>query len=171
MSSGAKTSSIPRPSGGGRRAAARDATLLGDLTRPIPAERQLVTHRGRRWMLGLAGTTVLVALLAALFTLPVKNYLRQQDQIRAKQAELAVLTAANEQLGREVARLETADGAAEAARSELGVVLPGERRVTVLPTPDGVLPLPSGWPYDTIVGILTARAASPATPVAPATAP
>ena len=164
MSSGSKTTSIARPRRVSGRASSessgsgRDDTLFGDLTRPISADRQLVTHRGRRWILGLGALAVMAALLAVLFTLPVKNYLRQQDQIEQKQQELAVLTAANEQLAREVARLGTPDGAAEAARSELGVVLPGENRVSVLPGDGAPLPLPAGWPYDAVAQIVAVRA-------------
>jgi cell division protein FtsB len=160
VSSGPRTSSIARPRrvASASSATAGDDTLFGDLTRPIRADRQLVTHRGRRWALGLGGVTVMAALLAVLFTLPVKNYLRQQDQIEQKQQELAVLTAANEQLSRDVARLATPDGAAEAARSELGVVLPGENRVSVLPTDGTALPLPAGWPYDAVAQIMAVRA-------------
>jgi cell division protein FtsB len=172
VSSGSRTSSIARPrrSAAAPSAATSDDTLFGDLTRPIRADRQLVTHRGRRWALGLGALTVMVALLAVLFTLPVKNYLRQQDQIEQKQQELAVLTAANEQLAREVARLGTPDGAAEAARSELGVVLPGENRVSVLPSDGTALPLPAGWPYDAVAQIMAVRA-RPFTTVPPASAP
>lgn len=178
MSSGPRTTSIARPSRAVRPSAATatgDDTLFGDLTRPIRADRQLVTHRGRRWVLGLGAVTVLAALLAVLFTLPVKNYLRQQDQIEQKQQELAVLTAANEQLAREVARLATPDGAAEAARSELGVVLPGENRVSVLPSNGAALPLPGGWPYDAVVQIMAVRArpftGTPDSSVAPTATP
>lgn len=172
MSSGSRTSSIARPrrSAGAPSATTSDDTLFGDLTRPIRADRQLVTHRGRRWALGLGALTVMVALLAVLFTLPVKNYLRQQDQIEQKQQELAVLTAANEQLAREVTRLGTPDGAAEAARSELGVVLPGENRVSVLPSDGTALPLPTGWPYDAVAQIVAVRA-RPFTTTPPTSAP
>lgn len=172
MSSGSKTTSIARPRRGSVAAsgAGRDDTLFGDLTRPISADRQLVTHRGRRWILGLGAVAVMAALLAVLFTLPVKNYLRQQEQIEQKERELAVLTAANEQLAREVARLETADGAAEAARSELGVVLPGENRVSVLPSNGAALPLPAGWPYDTVAQIIAVRS-MPFNGTTPATTP
>ena len=176
MSSGSKTTSIARPrrvpgrASGESSGSGRDDTLFGDLTRPISADRQLVTHRGRRWILGLGALAVMAALLAVLFTLPVKNYLRQQEQIEQKEQELAVLTAANEQLAREVARLETADGAAEAARSELGVVLPGEKRVSVLPGDGAPLPLPAGWPYDAVAQIVAVRT-MPFNGGAPATGP
>ncbi len=177
MSSGSRTTTIARP----RNAAAaererteRDSTLLGDLTRPISAERQLVRHRGRRWLLSFAALAVMAALLAALFAFPVKNWLHQQEQIERKQAQLDVLTGANDQLAREVARLKTADGALEAARDELGLVVAGEERISVLDTAAGPLPLPAGWPFDVVQGIIAARAVpepAPAADATPTTAP
>ncbi len=176
MSSGSRTTTIARPrnasgrtTGVEREGADRDSTLFGDLTRPISADRQLVRHRGRRWLLSLGALAVVGALLAALFAFPVKNWLHQQDQIERKQAQLAVRTVANDQLTREVARLQTADGALEAARDELGLVMPGEERISVLATDTGPLPLPAGWPFDVVQGIIAARAVPTPPPVADAT--
>ena len=75
---------------------------------------------------------------------------------KAKQSELDVLDAANDALGVDIGHLQTPEGAKEAARDELGVVGPGEERVSMLPTA-GPLPLPTGWPYDTITKIVTVR--------------
>jgi cell division protein FtsB len=176
MASGSRTTTIARPRTAveaDRDGAGRDSTLFGDLTRPISADRRLVRHRGRRWLLSLGALAVVAALLAALFTFPVKNWLHQQDQIERKQAQLAVLTVANDQLTREVARLQTADGALEAARDELGLVVPGEERISVLQTDTGPLPLPAGWPFDVVQGIIAARAVAtpPAIDATPPTAP
>lgn len=171
MSSGSRTTTIARPRGAApeRDRTERDNTLLGDLTRPIAADRQLVRHRGRRWLLSLGALAVMAALLAALFAFPVKNWLHQQEQIERKQEQLAVLTGANDQLAREVARLKTADGALEAARDELGLVVPGEERISVLESDTGPLPLPAGWPFDVVTGIIAARAVPAPVPVADAT--
>ena len=129
-------------------------------------ERQLVTKRGNRWVLALLALGVIGALGAALFVLPVQAWLRQQDDLDAKQAELAVLEDANSDLQQENARLQTPEGAKEAARDELGVVEPGEGRVSVLPGGAAPLALPSGWPYDTVTQIIQARAAIIATATA-----
>jgi cell division protein FtsB len=142
-----------------------DSTLLG--LRSIDDDRQLVTGRPHRWLLGLAGLAIVGAIVAALFVLPVQSWLRQKDEILQKQRELSVLTEANRKLGTEVDHLGTPEGAKEAARDELGVVGPGENRISVLPTDTGPLPLPAGWPYDTISQIVAVQQSSPAVTVAP----
>ncbi|MEK7426211.1 MAG: septum formation initiator family protein [Actinomycetota bacterium] len=154
-----------------RRESSGDHTRIGDLTRPIRADRQLVTRRGNRWVLAAFGFAVVGSLLAALFVLPVQTWISQKEQIDTKRAELEVLTKTNGPLQAEVSRLETIDGAREAARDELSMVEPGEQRISVMPaTEAGALPLPTGWPYDTFTQIVSTRLAPP--PVAPAsTAP
>lgn len=175
---GHRTSAIPRPKAVRRaRPAAerlvepdREHRILGDLTSPIGVERRLVRRRSNRWLLALASLAVIGALAAALFVLPVKAWLRQEDDLAEKRAELQVITDANEDLTAEVARLDTPAGAAEAARDELGVVDEGEERFSVLPGGAAPLALPAGWPYDTVTQIIAARAAiaaAPATTVAP----
>lgn len=127
-----------------------------------------MSRRPHRWLLGLLGVAVVCALGASLFVLPVQAWLRQEDEIELKQQELSVLTEANRKLGTEVDHLQTPEGAKEAARDELGVVGPGEHRVSVLP-PSGpaALPMPAGWPYDAITQIVNARQVAPVAPAAP----
>lgn len=137
----------------------RDHSRFG--ARPIDVEHQLVSRRPHRWVLGAIGLAVVCALGAALFVLPVQAYLRQEGEIEQKQQELDVLTEANRKLGAEVAHLETPAGAKEAARDELGVVGPGEHRVSILPPAPGPLPMPAGWPYDAITQIVNVRQVEP----------
>jgi cell division protein FtsB len=187
MSNGHKTSGVPRPrasaprvrpAGPGLRPVADDRARLdrsradrADQTqlgsRPIDDDHQLVTRRPHRLFLAIAGFAIVVAIVAALFVLPVQAWLRQEDEIVEKQQELAVLTEANRKLGTEVDHLGTPEGAKEAARDELGVIGPGEERISVLPTQTGPLPLPAGWPYDTFTQIVAVRQAAPAAPAAP----
>jgi cell division protein FtsB len=163
MASGNKTTSIARPRQvstrhhGHRTSRDRDQTLFGDLTRPIRPDRQLVRRRRARVALAVVTLGVLGVLGAYLFVLPVQTYLDQQEQLEAKQAELDVLVDANRQLADEVRRLRTADGAEEAARDELGVVAPGEERVSMVPGDDAPLPLPTGFPYDAVAAIVAVR--------------
>jgi len=146
------------------RAPAGDQPLLGDLTRPIRADRRIATRRFDRWVLALVGVAVLAALLAALFVLPVQAWLRQEDDLAARRAELAVLERANAELTSEVLRLQTDEGAKEAAREELGLVDEGEIRVSVLPSPGAPVTLPAGFPYDAVTQIVAVRSAPPAAP-------
>jgi len=170
MSGGPKTSTIPRPAAA-RNAntepvARRDDTLIGELTRPIPAEKQLVRGAGRRTLVWVFGVVVALALTASLFVLPFSTWLRQREQITDKERELAALEQANSDLVEEVDRLNTPAGVEEAAREEIGFVKRGEIRLTVLPAPEAPITMPSGWPYDVFAQVLVA-AQQPATTTAP----
>jgi cell division protein FtsB len=170
MSSGHKTSAIPRPKSA-RRLQINDHTRLSDFTRPIREAKQLVRHRGNRWMLAVLALVVIAALLGALFVLPVQAWLRQEDDLAAKRAQLAVLEDANGQLETEVERLNTLEGAKEAARDELGLVEPGEFRISMLDVPNAPASLPSGWPYDAVTQIVKVRAKNPVSAVPATTTP
>jgi cell division protein FtsB len=173
VSNGHKTSAIARPRSAVRRVQSNDHTRLSDFTRPIAQAKQLVQRKGNRWMLTLVALVVIAALLGALFELPVQAWLRQKDDLAAKRAQLAVLDGANGQLQTEVGRLQTVEGAKEAARDELGVVAPGEIRISMLDIPDAPLRLPAGWPYDAVTQIVATRAgeaqAAPPTTATPVT--
>jgi cell division protein FtsB len=177
MSGGHKTSAIPRPRTA--RTHAGDHTRLSDFTRPIAKGKQLVQRQSNRWMLALLAIVVIAALLGALFVLPVQAWLRQGDDLAAKRAQLTVLEDANSQLQVEVDRLTTPEGAKEAARDELGVVGPGEIRISMLDVESAPTRLPAGWPYDAVTQIVETRAkqaqavppTTPATPSAPAAEP
>ena len=161
MSSGHKTSAVPRPKSVAR---ATDPGRFADFTRPIAQGRRLVRTRRGRVLLGFLAFSVIAALLGALFVLPVKAWLQQEDDLTSKQAELAVLEGARSKLEAEVEHLRTEDGAMEAARDELGVVAPGEIRISMLDLPNAPAALPTGWPYDAVIQIVATRAALAAGP-------
>lgn len=163
------TASRPRSERSDRTDDTKFGEIVGDLTRPIPKEKQLVQGRGKRGIIALGAVVVTAALIAALFVLPVKAWLRQQDDIDRKQREVAVLDQANAELSDEIDRLQTPEGIEEAAREEIGYVERGEIRLSVLPAPAAPLTLPSGWPYDAIGQIVTTKSAeaAAATTVAP----
>lgn len=131
-----------------------------DLTTSVLRDRRLLPAaiRPLAWF---AGTVVMVAVIVALFVIPVRNWLDQDDTIAEKRAELEVLQNANAQLESANARLQTDDGVREAAREEIGYVVPGEERLTVMPLPSAPLSLPTGWPYDTISQIIAVRSTPP----------
>ena len=168
MSSGGhKTSAITRPKDATRsrtRPADRpDDTQHGDrfadFTRPIALEKQLVKGRAKRGVIALAATVITAALVAALFVLPVKAWLRQRDDIAVKDKELSALDQANAELADEVSRLQTPEGIEEAAREEIGYVQRGEIRLTMLPAPPAPITMPSGWPYEAVAQIVAVRQA------------
>jgi len=167
MSSGShKTSAIPRPKDATQattRATERpDMTHAGtfsDFTRPIAREKQLVKGRAKRGIIALGAMVITAALVAALFVLPVKAWLRQRDDIAVMDKELSALDQANAELTDEVSRLQTPEGIEEAAREEIGYVQRGEIRLTMLPAPPAPITMPSGWPYDTVAKIVAVRTA------------
>lgn len=154
-----KTTSIKRPPP--QPAAEEGSSRLGDLTRPIPVEKRIFRHK--RWAIGAGIFALFVggAVAAALFILPVQTWIDQGDDIEQRNAQLDELQRVNGQLAAEIERLETPDGAREAAREELGMVEVGEQRQTVLPLPELPRDLPDGWPYNVADRIMNARAAGP----------
>ena len=184
MASGHSTSRLRRP-GDATRAKARadatraaerrsrkgDDTRFADLTRPIPEERR-VARGGRQRTLAFTGFAVVaVFLLASLFVLPAKSWLRQGTSIAEKQRQLRALQEANSQLANDINRLGTKQGIEEAARQEIGYVERGEIRLTVLPLPAVPATLPGGWPFGPIASVIAVRTAGLAPTTPPATAP
>ena len=169
---GHKTTAIQRPRASARALLERqpDDLLLAEFTRPIAKEKQLVKGRGKRLIFALVALVIAAALVASMFVLPVKSWLQQRHDLVKKQNELAVLSDANAKLAADVNRLQTPDGVKEAARQEVGYVGIGERRISVLATPDAPVALPTGWPYDAIAQIIAVRSAPPPLAATPAVA-
>ena len=159
--SGKSTSTIQRPDTA-PRASDQGRSRLGDLTRPIPIERRISTHRRSNLLLALVALGIAAALGAALFGLPVQTYFGQGERIAERQVQVEQLQAVNEDLRREVARLQTDDGVREAAREQLGYVAAGERRESILDFPPVPTDLPNGWPYSLVNSIVALRTASAA---------
>jgi cell division protein FtsB len=161
VSDGHRTSTIPRPrhrDASDERADPR-AGLLDDFTTPIPLDKQLVPQRRGRLVLGLFATLIALAIGAALFVLPIKSWMKQNNDIHTREGELATLDAANQQLQTEVDRLQTDAGIREAAREEIDYVDEGEERITVIPPGPASTVLPAGWPYNLITAIISLRQA------------
>ena len=165
VSDGHRTTCIQRPRDMTRARPDRDvdASRFAEFTRPIAKEKRLVKGRGKRLLFALVAVVIAAALMASLFVLPVKSWRQQRDDLARKRNELAVLNNANAQLAADVNRLQTPDGIKEAARQDVGFVVTGEQRISVLSTPDAPVTLPIGWPYDAIAQIVSVRSAA-ATP-------
>ena len=152
---------------GGSRS--RSKGILARVVTTITASRVYRNRRLRR----LVGTGVLAGFLMAVFTVPVKDWVIQNNTLNAKKAEFNALADANEALQSEVNVLQTPEGVRAAARDQLGYVLPGETRVRLLPS--GALPkqLPDQWPYNLVSGIVAIRQSiarannAPLAPLAP----
>lgn len=151
----------PAPTTSARRA------VLEDLTRQLPVDKRLVTGARNRALVALAAVAILGALLAALFVLPLKAWFGQRDDIAKRSHDLDVIRDSNAQLQAEITRLNTDDGARQAAREQLGYIQRGERRYLAVNDDVVSLTMPSGWPYDTVGRILVSRGVVLAPPAAP----
>lgn len=145
-----------------RRASAdRGRSRLGDITRPVPRDAR-ITDRGHSTIfVTIIAVIVVGAVVASLVGLPLQTYLGQGDEIDRLTEQVERLEQVNIDLAAEVERLRTDEGVIEAARSELGYVVDGERRETLLETPDLPEDLPSGWPYGPVDDIISVRLGTP----------
>ena len=153
-----------------RRIADRTRDVSRSIAQPVPESARLVRHRGVVWMLRAIGAAVAVAAMFSLFVFPVRDYVAQSQTLERKIAEFDALAEANEQLQTEVNELATVEGIRNAARTQLGYVLPGEARMSLAPMPDLPTTLPNAWPYTMITDIVAVRAqiaGSAGNPLAP----
>ncbi len=157
----------------GRRASDANRSRLGDYTRPVAREQRIAPNRKPAVLLGVAGLVVASAIGAALFGLPVRTWFGQNDEIDRLERQLDELQSINSDLQQEVDGLGTENGVTAAAREQLGLIFGGERRQTVVNTPDLPTDLPDGWPYGAVEQMIVLRtepalAAAPTTTVPPA---
>ncbi|MFM9084812.1 MAG: FtsB family cell division protein, partial [Actinomycetota bacterium] len=139
------------------RARARMADASKNLRRATPRESRLLQHPVARRILGLSVAGVLAAFVFTRFWMPTRDYFSQRTALAQKQAEYDALADANEQLQVEVNELQTPEGVRRAARDHLGFVMPGEKRLKLLPPADLPVDLPAQWPYTLVTGIVTVR--------------
>lgn len=137
-------------------------SLTRELTRPVPRDSRLFQRRSTRTLVVAAGVGLAVVVGLVLFAFPINDYITQRQSIDRTEAEFAALEDANEQIQADIQRLETPSGIKEAARRELGYLMPGERRLALLDLPAVTGNLPATWPYDTVTAILAVRASASA---------
>lgn len=137
-------------------------SLTRELTRPVPRDSRLFQRRSTRMLVLSAGIGLAVIVGLVLFAFPINDYLSQRKAITRTEAEFAALEDANEEIQGDIQRLETPAGVKEAARRELGYLMPGERRLALLDLPAVTGNLPATWPYNMVGAILTVRTASAA---------
>jgi len=122
-----------------------------------PDDTRLIQRRRSRNVVALLGGVILVALAGALFVLPVRSWLNQRAELSESRKELTALEAANDRLQEQNDLLQTNDGIARAARTDLGMQQADEAVRSVLPPPAVPAVLPAGWPYSLVTQILTVR--------------
>ncbi|KRO39827.1 MAG: hypothetical protein NWS59_02470 [Ilumatobacteraceae bacterium] len=107
-------------------------------------------------------TTPIVLLIAAGITItflvvPVRTWLSQQDLLDTRSRQYGVYEEVNDALQDEVDALSAPTGVRQAIRSQLGYLLPNERRIPLLAQPEAPVTLPDRWPYTLVAGIVSVR--------------
>lgn len=138
------------------RAKERTRDITRSVVRPTPDDAKF-KHVAVTWGIRLVGTAFGIAALLTFIVIPVRDYRSQSKALAAKSAEFEALADANEQLQIEVSALSTPEGIRNAARTLLGYVLPGERRLALTKMPSLPTELPPTWPYTLVSDIVRIR--------------
>lgn len=158
MARGSKTSRIPR------------ATTRKPGRKSSGVSERLIPRVLGRAALGIGLLVVLASFLNSFLLAPGRTWFGQRDEISAREAELETIQAANDELQKDIDRLQTPAGVEDAAREELGFVMAGEERQTIIGEAEAPLALPAGWPYDLVTQIVGVREAEAAAKAAVETA-
>lgn len=107
-----------------------------------------------RWLkpLLLAAAAVVTIALLAVSVFPTRTWIDQRAAIADTRASLDELDAERDALEARVAELDTDAEIELIARSQYGLVLPGEEAYAVLPAPERPVDLPSVWPFGELTG-------------------
>jgi cell division protein FtsB len=121
------------------------------------SEVQLVKSRSLRLAAIPLGVIAIVAMMLALFVLPVRTWVNQRQLLDARQTEYAAYEDTIEALQDQVSYLKTDAGLQEAIRTQLGYLYPNEKRIPMMDLPAMSTALPQQWPYTVISNILLVR--------------
>lgn len=121
------------------------------------AEIHVVKNRSLRLAAVPIGVIAMLALVVALFILPVRTWLHQRELLSVRQTEYAGYEDTNEVLQDQVTYLKTDAGLQEAIRTQLGYLHPNERRIPMIDLPAMSTVLPEQWPYTVVSNILLVR--------------
>jgi len=120
-------------------------------------EVHLVKNRSLRLAAIPIGVIAIVAMMLALFVLPVRTWINQRQLLTARQTEYAAYEDTIEALQDQVSYLKTDAGLQEAIRTQLGYLHPNEKRTPLMDLPAMSTSLPEQWPYTVISNILLVR--------------
>lgn len=103
----------------------------------------------RRWLRPLLWTTAVLAVLAFLSVsvFPTRTWLDQRRALAETATDLDELDAEQQALQRRIEALDTDEEIELIARSQFGLVLPGEEAYSVLPPPQAPIDMPTIWPF------------------------
>lgn len=102
-----------------------------------------------RWVrpLLLAAAAVATIVALAVYVFPTRTWLDQRAALAETSVQLDELEAQRSALEQRVAELDSDDQIEEIARSQYGLVRPGEEAYAVLPAPEKPVELPALWPF------------------------
>jgi cell division protein FtsL len=112
-------------------------------------------------------TTTIVLILATVLAVgyvmfvPVRNYVDQQSATRETQEQLDQLDAEIAELQQRREELSDPEHIEREARERFHLGYPNEQVFAVLPAPPPPLPIPTGWPFDSLR--MAAAAVTPTT--------
>ncbi len=87
----------------------------------------------------------------------MRTWLSQQDLLDTRTQQYGAYEEVNDALQDEVDALSVPEGVRQAIRSQLGYLLPNERRIPLLAQPDAPVTLPARWPHTLVAGIVGLR--------------
>lgn len=124
------------------------------MTAPAFVRRLALPSGLTRWLRPLFVAALAVASIALLaaYVFPTRTWIDQRDAIAETQTSLDELDAEREALEARVAELDTDAEIELIARSQYGLVLPGEEAYAVLPAPEHPVELPTVWPFGALTG-------------------
>jgi hypothetical protein len=110
-----------------------------------------------RYALPALGLVIVLGFVMALFVMPARSWIAQRQALASARERFAVYEDVNAALQDEVSELRSTQGTRDAIRSQLGYLLPNEKRVPLLDAPAASVELPARWPYSIVAGILSVR--------------
>ena len=122
-------------------------------------ETRFAGGRRSRFAIVPVGALFIGAVSLALFVIPTRTWTSQRSAVAEKNEQFAAFEDINDSLQDEVDVLKTPQGMQEAIRSQLGYLLPSEKRVPMLVMPNATADLPDQWPYTVVTNILQVRLA------------
>ena len=99
----------------------------------------------------LAAAAVATIALLAVSVFPTRTWLDQREAIGTTTAELDQLRAERAALEARVDLLDSDAEIESIARSQYGLVLPGEEAYAVLPAPEAPIVVPELWPFGAVL--------------------
>ena len=98
-----------------------------------------------------------LAMFTYFLVTPIRTWNTQRDLLSERSSRYAAFEEVNDVLQDEVDGLRDPVGVRQAIREQLGYLLPNERRVPMLASPEAPVTLPDRWPYTIVAGIVTLR--------------